>query len=106
VKKLLWLSPLLFVGGCAAVQSVGVWMGVLEPDGTVSDTGEAMSAGLAMWTGVSFARIWDFFQKRGLQNAKNIVNKETGFLSSMQSLAAWLLGWHTPSDAKKQGEVG
>ena len=85
------------VSGCALMESIGISTESGEPTEMARDL-DALLYGL---TGFSATRVWDaVLTKRGLQNSKNVVSPSPGFLSSVSSLAAILLGFHSPSEVR------
>jgi len=99
------LPLILLLGGCAAmmapVNAVLEFVGLVSPEEGVTAAGEAVSGLIYTLTGVSFTRFYDaFLTKRGLDNVKNVVGGKTGWKSTLWSLAAILVGTHTPSEAK------
>jgi hypothetical protein len=99
MKTIGWVVLFAFgITGCALMEKIGI----STADGEPTDMARNLDALLYGLTGFSATRVWDaVLTKRGLQNTKNVISPKTGFLSSLSSVAAILLGFHSPDEVRK-----
>jgi len=105
MKTVYALSPLiLFLGGCAAMQ----WLGMADATGEPTAAGHAANELVRGLTGMDILKVWGatkgaeaLFTKRGLENTANLMNPASSWKGTMWSLLALVAGTHTPAEAKK-----
>lgn len=97
------LPLVLILGGCAALEALGL----ATPEGEPTDTASAISGLLGGLTGIDVLALWKageaLFTKRGRDNLKTMFSPKTGAKVTVQSVLALLAGTHTPEAAKAKG---
>jgi hypothetical protein len=94
----------VLLAGCGAMQAMGLADAMGEP----TETAHAANAIVQGVTGVDILKVWGavkgaeaLFTKRGLENTANVFSPAASWKSTMWSLAALVVGAHTPAEAKK-----
>ncbi len=79
-------------------------LGLSTDDGDPTETAEGLSNLVKGFTGLDAIALWKageaVFTKRGRDNLKNVVNMKTGFVSSVKSFIALLVGEHSPAEVE------
>ena len=97
-----YLPLILLLGGCAAMEALGL----STPEGDPTPMAEAASDAIKSLTGVDILGLYitgkALLTKRGRDNVKNAFSPKSGLKGTAGSLAAILLGSHSPDSAKDQ----
>lgn len=109
MKKLYPYLPLiLFLGGCSAMQ----WLGMADATGEPTAAGHAANEVVRGLTGMDVLKVWGatkgaeaLFTKRGLQNTANLLNPASSWPGTWKSLAALVGLFHTPAEAKSETQA-
>ena len=101
MKYKAYMPFVLILGGCAAMEALGLYD---SATGEPTDTANFFSDMLAGLTGINAIALWKageaILTKRGRENLKNFGSKSSGFVSSLKSGLAIVAGTASPPEAQ------